>query len=90
MRAHDIGDQKCYIYSLITFYYLYGWHSNCDNTEHRGLQLYEYKFGAIAVFHCSVIMHCFEKLVSDFFIYVQIETGIEFALSVWTQTHLLA
>ena len=49
----------------------------------RSVQFYGYKFDAIAVFHCSVIMHCFQKLVSDigtFFIYVQIKTGIEFAL----------
>ena len=46
---------------------------------------YGYKFRAIAVFQCSVIMHCFQKSVLDsgtfnFFSYVQIKTGIEFAL----------
>ena len=51
--------------------------------------MYGYKFGAIAVFHCSVIMKCFQNFVSDLGtflqLYVQIKTGIEFALSVRTQ-----
>ena len=29
------------------------------------VQFYGYEFGAISVFHCSVIMHCFQTLVSD-------------------------
>ena len=29
---------------------------------HSRGQLYGYKFGAIAVFHCSVIMYCFQKI----------------------------
>ena len=33
---------------------------------------YGYKFGAIAVFHCSVIMHCFQKLVSDLGTFLQL------------------
>ena len=42
-----------------------------------------YKFGAIAVFHCSVIMHCFQKLVSDLGTFLHIcanKIAIEFAL----------
>ena len=29
------------------------------------VHFYGYEFGAIAVFHCSVIKHCFQNLVSD-------------------------
>ena len=41
------------------------------------------KFGVITVFHCSVIMHCCQKLVSDLGTYFQLCTNkipIEFAL----------
>ena len=41
------------------------------------------KFGVITVFHCSVIMHCFQKLVSDLGTFFQLCTNkipIEFAL----------
>ena len=34
-----------------------------------------YKFGAIAVFHCSVIMHCFQKIVSDLGTFLQLCTN---------------
>ena len=41
------------------------------------------------MFHCSVIMHCFQKLVSDTFLHlcIEIKTGIEFAL-VWEHKDL--
>ena len=78
-----------HFWSLITFYYIYGWHSNCGNTEQRSVQFYGYKFGGIAVFHFSVIMHSFQKkwfqILAHFYSYVQIKNGIEFALSVWAQ-----
>ena len=41
------------------------------------------KFGVITVFHCSVIMHCFQKFVSDLGTFFQLCTNkipIEFAL----------
>ena len=41
------------------------------------------KFGVITVFHCSVIMHCFQKLVSDLGTFLQLCTNkipMEFAL----------
>ena len=41
------------------------------------------KFGVITVFHCSVIMHCFQKFVSDLGTFFQLCTNkipIQFAL----------
>ena len=49
----------------------------------RSVQFYGYKFGSIAVFHVSVIMHSFQKLVSDLGTFLQLctnKTAIEFAL----------
>ena len=40
----------------------------------RGVYTNEYKFGAIAVFHCSVIMHYFQKSVSDLDTFLQLCT----------------
>ena len=47
------------------------------------VQFYGCEFGAIGVFHCSVIMHCFQKLVSDLGLFLHLcvnKTPIQFAL----------
>ena len=47
------------------------------------VQFYGWEFGAIGVFHCSVIMHCFRKLVSDLGTFLHLcvnTTPIQFAL----------
>ena len=47
------------------------------------VQFYGYEFGAIAVFHYSVIMHCFPNLVSDLGTFLHLcvnKIAIEFAL----------
>ena len=49
----------------------------------RDVQFYGYKFGAIAVFHCPVIMRCFPKLGSDLGTFLHLcanKIAIEFAL----------
>ena len=47
------------------------------------VQFYGYEFGAIGVFHCSVIMHCFQKFDSDLGTFLHLcvnNIPIEFAL----------
>ena len=47
------------------------------------VQFYGHEFGAIGVFHCSVIMHCFQKLDSDLGTFLHLcvnKTPIQFAL----------
>ena len=47
------------------------------------VQFYGYEFGAIGVFHCSVIMHCFQKFDSDLGTFLHLcvnKIAIEFAL----------
>ena len=41
----------------------------------RRVQFYWYKFGGLAVFHLSVIMHSCQKLVSDFGTFLQLCTN---------------
>ena len=47
------------------------------------VQFYGYEFGALGVFHCSVITHCFQKLDSDLGTFIHLCVNkilIEFAL----------
>ena len=93
-NIHVLGVKTHLLFLIsITCYYLFRWHSNCGNTYHRSVQLYGYKFGAIAVFHCffynSLFLTIKDKMVSDLGTFLQLRSQYKLVLSVWIERHCI-